>query len=389
MSRREAIRLVAARELNVRLRSRAFLVSTAITAAVLVALALLSGGKSDTKTWKVAGVGPGAHAAVATAGEVAPGFKGQIRSRPAAGDRGARRAVLAGDLDAAVLSSGAIAVKDDRSSDLVRVLQAGSARARGVAVLKRAGIPEAQRTRLLAPPPLRVAALDDRPRSRGDAAVALTGALVLYLALVSYGIAVAHGVVEEKSSRVIEIVVSTIRSSDLLAGKVLGVGLAGLLQLLVVGGVGVAVGVGTGALAVPSGTAGALALVVVEFLLGYALYSALFAACAAVVSRSEDLQSVTAPVTIVLVAGYIASNSALQDPGSGLAKVLSILPFTSPIVLPGRVALHVATTAEVALSLALSVAAIPLAIAFAGRLYRGAVLFTGARVPFRAAWRGG
>jgi ABC-2 type transport system permease protein len=382
-----AIFLVARRELRVRVRSRPFLLSTAITAVALVAVAVIAGHDNGRTTWDVGAVGPAARAVLAAARPPAAAFDGRIRPRAEPGDARARSAVRDGDLDAAVLSDGTIAVAHDRASDLVKVLQAGSAGARAARALARAGVDRATRAAVLAPRPAPVRAVQARTTSRGDQGIAFLGALLLYIAIIVYGLAVAYGVVEEKGSRVVEIIVATVRPAHLLAGKVLGIGLAGLGQVVVVAGAGVIAGLGTKALAVPSGTVAAIALVVVEFLLGYAFYSAIFAACAAMVSRQEDLQSVTAPITTVLVVAYIASNQALQDPEGTLAQVMSILPFTSPLVLPGRVALHVAATGTVVLSLVLLLVAVPTAIALAARLYRGGVLSTGARLPFRLAWQ--
>ncbi|HEY2636155.1 MAG TPA: hypothetical protein VGI54_02105, partial [Solirubrobacteraceae bacterium] len=107
------------------------------------------------------------------------------------------------------------------------------------------------------------------------------------------------------------------------------------------------------------------------------------------VDRQEDQQSAVMPFTTLLIASYVLGNQALSDPEGTLATVLGIVPFSSPLVLPGRVALHAATTAQVVVGLVLLVVSIPLALALAGRLYRGGVLATGGRLKVGAALRAG
>jgi ABC-2 type transport system permease protein len=389
VSRRESIRLVAWREITTRARSRAWQISTLVLAAGLVLVALLTGGSSGTKTYDVGGVGARGSAVVAASRPLAPGFDARLSVHATASDAAARGAVQDGDLDAAVLSGGTIAVKSDRTSDVVRVLEAGSARVRALAALRAGHVPPAVQRAVLAPPAAAVATTSGRESSAGDQGLAYLGALILYIALLMSGYAIASGVTEEKQSRVVELVVAVMRPADLLAGKVAGVGLLSVAQLLLVAIPGVIAGKAKGSLAIPSGTALAIVLVIVCFVLGYALYGCLYAGAAALVDRQEDLQSAVAPLTALLIATYVLTNSALSDPDGALATILGIVPFSSPVVLPGRVALHAASTGEVVLGLALLLVSIPLAVALAGRLYRGGVLATGGRLKLGAALRAG
>jgi ABC-2 type transport system permease protein len=389
VSRVQAIRLVATREIVTRARSRAFLVSTALIAAGLVAVALLTGGDSGPTRYDVAGVGASGRATLAAAGAEASAFDAQLDVHPASSDRDARARVRSGALDAAVLASGKIAVEDNRSSGVVRLLQTASGRAHSARALRAAHVPPSARRQVLDPPPVAVVSVGGRERSTGDEGLAYLGALVLYVALLLSGYAVASGVTEEKQSRVVELVVAVMRPTDLLAGKVLGVGLVSLGQLVLVAVPGVVAARIKGSLEIPSGTALAIVLVIACFVLGYALYASLYAGAAALVDRQEDLQSAVMPFTTALIATYVLTNQALAHPEGGLATVLGIVPLSSPIVLPGRVALHAAGAGEVVLGLGLLVLSIPLAIALAGRLYRGGVLATGGRIKLGAALRMG
>ncbi len=184
--------------------------------------------------------------------------------------------------------------------------------------------------------------------------------ILIYLALLSFGQAVAQGVVEEKSSRVVEILLSTIRAWQLMAGKVLGIGVVGLLQLAIVLGAGAITAAATGVLSLPASVAaGTVAWAIVWYLLGYFLFALLFAAAGALVSRQEDIGSVTMPLMMLIIVPYVIGISALPtDPENGLVRTLSLIPLFSPILMPMREAMGVATAGELAFSVVLTVALI-------------------------------
>ena len=125
--------------------------------------------------------------------------------------------------------------------------------------------------------------------------MAFVASLLLYMQLIIFGLAVASGVVEEKSSRVIEVLMAAVPPRALLAGKVLGIGALGLLQLALTAFVGLAVASASGALELRSADAGILAVVLLWFVLGYVFYSTIYAISGVIVSRQEDLQSSSTP----------------------------------------------------------------------------------------------
>lgn len=192
---------------------------------------------------------------------------------------------------------------------------------------------------------------------------------------------------EEKTSRVIEVVLSAIRPVSVLAGKVIGIGLVGLFQLFVIGGAGIAAALATGQADLPSTTATAALVVVIFFILGYALYSCAFAAAGAIVSRQEDVQSTTSPLLVVLVGGYIASISAIDNPTSTLAEVLTYLPPVAPLIVPGRVAQGAIGAPEVIVSIVLMLVATLLLVRLAARIYERSILRVGAPLKLTQAWR--
>lgn len=162
MNRGASIRLVAWREITTRARSRAWQISTVILAAGLILVALLTGGSSGPTSYDVAGSGARGTAVVAAAAPLANGFDARLSVHDTSSDAAARTAVKDGGLDAAVLSGGAIAVKSARESDVVRVLEAGSARVRALAALRSSHVPPAVRAAVLAPPQAAVVAVSGR-----------------------------------------------------------------------------------------------------------------------------------------------------------------------------------------------------------------------------------
>ncbi len=213
--------------------------------------------------------------------------------------------------------------------------------------------------------------------------------LLLYFQLIGYGVWVALGVVEEKSSRVVELLLATLRPWQLLAGKVLGIGLLGLGQLVLTGLVGIAAAFGTGAVDVPSGIAGVAGQVLIWFLLGFAFYACLYAALASLVSRQEEVQNVTAPLSVLLVGSFFLAIGAQSSPDSGLVRVTSIVPPFSTMVMPIRWASGNVPLWQVGLSMLLMLIAVVLLIRLAGRIYAGAVLRSGPRVRIREALSAG
>lgn len=239
--------------------------------------------------------------------------------------------------------------------------------------------------RALDPPPLGTRSLEGE-RDSGDEGVAFTASLLLYLQLIIYGLAVASGVVEEKSSRVVEVLLASIPPRALLAGKIAGIGLLGLLQLLLTAVVGLGLASASGAIELNVDDAGVLAVVLVWFLLGYLLWACLYAMAGAIVSRQEDLQSSTTVLTLVLVVSYLVAFPALDDPDSTIAVVSSLVPLSSPIIMPVRVAVDAASTVEIVASLAFLVAAIVLLVPLGARIYENAVLRMGKPLKLREAW---
>jgi ABC-2 type transport system permease protein len=229
--------------------------------------------------------------------------------------------------------------------------------------------------------------LEPDPNRDSKAAVAFVAVLLLYGQLFGYGVWVATGVIEEKSSRVVEVLLSAIRARQLMAGKIAGIGALGLMQLIFIAAFALTLAGVTGAIDLPAESFSAAALTVGWFVLGFAFYASLFAVAGALVSRMEELQNAIVPINLLVFASFLISIGALQDPDSTLATVASLLPISSALAMPVRMVLGSATAWQILAALAIVIGSTAFLIPLAGRVYAGAVLRTGAKVKLRDAWR--
>lgn len=218
--------------------------------------------------------------------------------------------------------------------------------------------------------------------------VGLFVAVLLYVAITLYGQFVAAGVVEEKSNRIIEILLSTVRPRQLLLGKVVGIGLVGLVQLAILGVVAIVVVTRTQAISIPSVTVEAVAGGLLWFILGFILYALMFAAAASLVSRQEDLGAVTTPITLLIVGSYLAFFWAGANPDAPVAVALSVIPPVAPVIMASRIATGDAQLWQVALAIVLTLLEIAALNGLAARIYQNSVLRVGSRVSLLEAWKG-
>jgi ABC-2 type transport system permease protein len=198
---------------------------------------------------------------------------------------------------------------------------------------------------------------------------------------------VASGVVEEKSSRVVEVLLSTIRPRELLAGKVIGLGLLGLGQLLLIAAIGLGIASASGAVTVDGDLLSAVGLTLVWFALGYAFFACAFGCAGALVPRLEELQASTTPLTLLIMISLFVAFAVNSQPDGTLAHVSAFIPLTAPMTLPPRILVGEAPWYEVLGGAIVTLAAAAALIPLAGRIYSGAVLRTGSRVKLRDAWR--
>jgi ABC-2 type transport system permease protein len=389
----ETIRLVAGREVTTRIRSKAFLWTTGILVAAIVAggvvLDLALGSSSATRV----AVTPQTEALAQPLEELARVDDETVEIVPAPDDRAAEQAVLDDEADVALTGSEddfTAVVRTELGPTQYAVLTVLRQQAAlGAAVTELGGDP-AQVAERLASATLEVRALDPAPeRDGGQIAAGYVAGILLFLALQTTAQLVSQGVVEEKSTRVVELLLSTIRPWQLMAGKVLGIGVIGLLQVIAIAAAAGGTALALDLLDTSDLDLGAtIAWALVWFVVGFVMYSLALAALASLVSRQEDVASVTAPVLVLMILPYVIGISiAPWDPTNAIVVVLSYVPFAAPLVMPMRIALGTVETWQVLASLALSLALVPALVWGAGRIYSNAVLRTGARVRLREALR--
>lgn len=381
-----AVLLVARREFVTQVRSRSFVIGLVITLVFLGGMFLLGSYISGQTSSHTLGITPQA-AGIRPVVEQAAHLQGVELTVRGIDEASGRDQVRDDELDALLTGTpGAYELigRDSVDGSLQAIVQAAVEQEAVSDALTGAGVDPAQVTNFSA---LDIATLDLADSAAGQRlAVAFVGTILLFLSLSGYGSLVATGVVEEKQSRVVELLLATITPWQLLAGKVVGLGAVGLLQLVILSAVA---GVGAGAaglLALPGAAIGMFVMVVLWYLLGFFLYASLYAAVGSTVSRQEELQSVVAPMIFLLLIPFVLTLNLLpNDPRNGLAAVLSFVPFFSQTVMPARFALGVASLWEVLVAAALAAATIVVVVRVAGRVYRNSVLRTGARVSLREA----
>jgi ABC-2 type transport system permease protein len=389
----DGIKLTASREVVERTRrDKSFLISTLVTLGILCAIIFLPKlfGADDPKEFDVGLVGAASQPlgpALTAQGEA---VDIRIRTSQPASAAEAEAAVRDGSLDLAVVDGRELVAKAEVDEQLNLLVQAASRAARAQQTLQAAGVPPGEIQAALAPPPLPVRSLepvDEAARSKRT--IATVAVFLLYGQLIGYCFTVAMGVVEEKSTRVVEVLLATVRPVQLLAGKIIGIGLVGLFQLVIIGVVGLVVATASGAITLPPDSAGTIGSVLLWFLLGYAFYSSMFAVAGAIVSRQEELQNTATPLNLLMVASFfVAFTTSLSGADSTLARVSTFLPPVAPLIMPTRIAGGDAALWEIAASLVIMLISIVAVVLLAARLYEGAILRTGARVKLGDAWRG-
>lgn len=391
-----AVGLVARREIIARLQQRGFVIGVLIVVVIVGAVAALPAflGGSSADRYDI-----GVVSAPDRPSPDAPApdrVMAALRALDRAGDGGTRVVVHAlddaadargqvrdGDLDAAL--DGSTLLVRGADSTAASILRSAVAAAALQQALADAGLGADQIGQVLAAPAI---AVDEVGSSDSDIRRALATVIniALFGQLVTFISWVAIGVVEEKSSRVVEIVLSAIRPSQLLAGKLLGIGALALGQLAACAIVGLSVVTLTGSVDLPPQTYPAVAICLVWFLFGFAFYAAAAAAAASLVSRQEEVSGVLSPITVVVMVSYFLGFATANSSGP-FAQVVSVIPPLSALTMPARVAGGDVPWWQVALSLALLALASAAVVGIAGRIYRAAVLHAGSRFPLRQALR--
>lgn len=351
--------LVAEREITTRLRSKAFLVSTGILLLLVLAGVLVGGFVAKSG-------GIGSPTKVAAVGEAAAALDPDAYDVTGAPDReAAERLVLDGDVEAAVVPGG------DTPLDLT--------------VLARDAPPVELMQALAAQPALELLE-PGGPNPFLAYLIAIAFGVVFMMSAVTFGTTIAQSVVEEKQTRIVEILLATVSANTMLAGKILGNSILALAQVVAITALASVGMLATGQDLLLGELGIALIWFGVLFAFGFVLIAALYAALAALVSRQEDIGSVTSPVMMLVMLPYIGV-IVFNDNPQALA-VMSYIPFSAPVAMPMRLYLGTSAWWEPILALAILVVSIALVAWVGARIYRGSILRTGARVKLGDALRG-
>ena len=223
-------------------------------------------------------------------------------------------------------------------------------------------------------------------------------ALVLYMTIFIYGLNVLRGVLEEKQTRVAEVVISSLPASRLLAGKVIGVGGVGFTQLVLWGAMSYLIflvrqpilakfGAAQTSMGLPDVSLGLGLIVLGFFVMGFMFYAGLFAAVGATVNSEQEAQQAQMPVVLLLVTSIMFLQNILTQPDSLLARILSMLPFSAPIVMPLRMTVAPVPPAEIAIALSSVALGAVASVWLASRIYRVGLLMYGKRPSVREIFR--
>jgi ABC-2 type transport system permease protein len=306
-------------------------------------------------------------------------------------------------VDRDAFDGGPIAYQGDNASSQVvdRTIKIAVATAFHAVNAELAELTPAQRTQLAKKPNLLPSKL-----STGEAGTSGTGAflvayflaVILYTVITLYGVAVMRSVVTEKTSRVMELMVATVKPRSLMAGKILGVGGAGLIQVgiwLLMGAAMLAYrdtilgwfGLPNTGSALPAFAVSEIVVSLAFFVFGFFFYAAMYAAAGAMVSSEQETQQVQMPVTMLLVIGVLCLQVVSNAPRGSATVVMSNVPLWSPLLMPMRYLLGGASLGEVAISMAFLVASMLLVVRVSAKIYRVGVLMYGKRPGLRELLR--
>jgi ABC-2 type transport system permease protein len=381
--------LVAGREIRERVRGRLFRVVTVILFAVVTAAVVIPTFHGGTTVRRRVGVVAGSASLNAELKDLAKneGLSVELVNEPDPSQ--ARAALSAGRLDMVVDGTGKILVKDpisvDDTSDAARYVRAVSATLGAQRAFTQAGLTPQQAATVAGAKPLPIESLQPGKKTRTTAeTTALLGVILIFIVLTQYLTWTLMGVMEEKASRVVEVLLATVRPIQLLAGKVIGIGAVALAQAVALVAFALVLAEAVGSSLVHGAAPLVVAATLAWLILGYAFYSWVYAAAGSLAERQDQVQSLALPLSAPLIFGYIVSLIGVSSGNASLlVKVLAYLPPTAPFAMPTLVGFGEATWWQFLLSVMLTLVCTIVVAFAAARVYRTAVLQTGGRVRLR------
>lgn len=380
--------IVALREIRERGGSRSYRISSVASVLLIIAVIALPSAAGQTKTYHVGLAGAVPAGTVTALAAQADAADEEIDTRRYGTVAEGEHALRDREVDVLLIDGNRLEWRGDPDSTLTAAI-ANSVQAIHIREqADRLGISTEEVARLLVPVTLTSRSIGTASNADEDAnTVGFVAVGALFMMISFYAGFVLTGVVQEKSNRVAEVLLARMPAREVLAGKVLGIGAVGLAQFgLIAVTAGITVQV-TNQADAPNIPGDVLAWTVLWFVLGYLFYSVVYAALGATTSRIEDAQSAIAPVTGLLILSYLAVLYAQDNPDAPATVVLSYFPATAPMVMTYRLALGAVPTWQIISSALLLVLVIWALVRIAGRVYSGALLRVGGRVPLRDVWR--
>jgi len=384
--------LVTRREINDRARAKSFWIATGILLAAVAAGAVIPAllqGKQQTARVGIVGSQPASLGQALRAAGRASGTAVTIVSVPDV--RTAEAELRSGSLGAVIIGDSEVLVKQQPVTGA-----SSSGSTLGGTVAQIAGL---QKLYAQLPPAtaagiaragiaLPVRGITAAPRGLTSRITGLVAAILIYVVILTYGVRITIGVGEEKASRVVEVLLTTLRPVQLLAGKVIGMGLLALAQIAVMVGAYLLLGHALGSSAVRGAATGVVLAGGLWLILGYAFYCTAYAAAGALITRQADAYNASLPLQIPLILAYVLAYTVLYAPSvNWFYHVLAFIPFTAPVAMPVLVAVGAAPAWQIALSVVISLASTVAMVRLAGTIYERAILRTGSRLRVRQVLR--
>ena len=376
--------IVALREIRERGGSRAYRISTVLGVILVVAIILVPSllDKSTTYHVGMSGAVPGGTVTVLAEQARAVNHDLEVTHYPSVAD--GERAVRDKKIDVLLVDGTRLEWRTKSDSTLAAAIANAVQAVHIRDQADRLGISSDKLAQLLVPVSLTSRTLGAAHTADKDAnTVGFIAVGMMYLAISFYAGFVLTGVVQEKANRVAEVLLARMPAREILAGKVVGIGVVGLTQLSVIGVAAVTTAAFSGDADAPSIPGDVLAWTCLWFVLGYLFYSVLYAALGATTSRIEDAQAAITPITGLMLLSYFGVIYAEENPDAVVTILLSYFPPTAPVVMTYRLAVHAVPGWQMMTAAICMVIAMWGLIRLAGRIYSGALLRFGGRVPLR------
>jgi ABC-2 type transport system permease protein len=391
------LRLVVLRELRTRGLSGSYIISSAVTLLIVLGLIIVPTIFGDsTTTYRLGLVGDGnqpiidSATALANARSTDSDAQTTFETRAFEDIAAAETAVEEGELEAVLVDGEELVMATTGGlggSDVQDLLQQAAGTRQVESLVGEERAPEV--VDALTTDPLQVRALSgqDAQENEGRAWIAYGGLVLTYMIILGYAVWTLNGVTEEKSNRVIELLLAAAKPWELLAGKILGISLLGLGQFLVtITAALIAIRV-TGAFDLPVVPVDMVATLVLWVVLGFGIYMVLSGAAGALASKPEDAQNAMTPISMMAVGSFFLSFAVLDSPDGLAATIGTFVPFTAPFVIPIRAAFQVLPLWQHLLAIAIALVTTGILLRVGGRVYSGGALQFGGRLKWREAFR--